>query len=113
MRTKAFWISFLTTLLLAVFLASRVEQLLPGAYTIELLDCQVDFLDTRLQPVFTVALACPGVDYTRLWPLPIQKPWSEERQKPAGQQAGLPGAFLAIIGTELDNNSQQKLTEAF
>jgi hypothetical protein len=24
-----------------------------------------------------VALGCPGVDYIRLWPLPVEQPWQE------------------------------------
>jgi hypothetical protein len=25
--------------------------------------------------IHAVALACPGVDYIRLWPLPVTQPW--------------------------------------
>jgi hypothetical protein len=83
LRSKAFWLSFLITLLLALFLASRIEQPLPGATSVKLIaGCWLDFLDTRFQPVFTVALACPGEDYIRLWPLPIKKPWSEDPAAP-------------------------------
>ena len=31
-----------------------------------------------IQPLRTLALACPGIDYIRLWPLPIQQPWDED-----------------------------------
>ena len=27
--------------------------------------------------IHAVALACPGVDYIRLWPLPVEQPWQE------------------------------------
>lgn len=97
LKSKVFWLSFLITLLLAVFLVSRVEQPLPGATSIKLMaGCQVDLLDSRLQPVLTVALSYPGVDYIRLWPLPVLKPWYEDPaapERPGDQQTGLPGAF--------------------
>jgi hypothetical protein len=37
--------------------------------------CELDIYDTTLWPVRTVALACPRVDYIRLWPLPIEEMW--------------------------------------
>jgi hypothetical protein len=36
-------------------------------------DCYLDY-HTPLQ---AVALACLGVDYVRLWPLPVERPWQE------------------------------------
>jgi len=34
-------------------------------------DCYLDYHTPA------VALACPGVDYIRLWPLPVKQPWQE------------------------------------
>ena len=82
-KSKAIWLSFLITLLLVLFLASRIEQPVAGATSVKLIaGCSLDVLDTRLQPVFTVALACPRTDYIRLWPLPIKKPWFEDPVTP-------------------------------
>ena len=40
--------------------------------------CEMVFLDTRLQPVNTVALDCPGKDSMRLWPLLVVDLWFED-----------------------------------
>lgn len=58
-------------LLLAGLLASRTEKLTEKVWTVELVaDCALDYhaLERAL------ALACPGVDNTRLWPLPVIQP---------------------------------------
>ena len=38
-----------------------------------LADCYPDYPSD----IHAVALACPGVDYMRLWPLPVEQPWQE------------------------------------
>jgi hypothetical protein len=84
-RSKIFWLSFLITVNLTLVLLSRVERILPGAISMELIaGCEIDFLDTRLQPVFTIALACPGKDFIRLLPLPVIQPWFEDPLLPLG-----------------------------
>ena len=40
--------------------------------------CELIKFGRVLQPVVTIALACPGVDMIRLWPLPVQQPWFED-----------------------------------
>ncbi len=45
--------------------------------------CELIYFDTSLQPVQTLALACSQKDMTRLWPLPVQSPWFEDRLSPA------------------------------
>jgi hypothetical protein len=96
LKSKAFWLSFLITSFLASFLASRTYQLIPGVTAMKLINgCELDFFhDTSLQPVFTVALACPRVDYIRLWPLPIKQPWSEETPAPPERQIKQLEAYL-------------------
>lgn len=55
------------------------SELVPGATSYELIeDCELIHFGIRLQPTNTLALACPGMDMVRLWPLPIQKPWFED-----------------------------------
>ena len=39
--------------------------------------CTTYFFDKDAQPVFIVALACAGVDFMRIWPLPIVPNWEE------------------------------------
>jgi hypothetical protein len=38
----------------------------------------LDVYDKTLQPMVTLALACPGKDNIRFWPLPVAQPWWEE-----------------------------------
>jgi hypothetical protein len=40
--------------------------------------CELIYFDTKLQPLNTLVLACPRLDYFRLWPLPFQHPWFED-----------------------------------
>jgi hypothetical protein len=49
--------------------------LLPGCRV----SCKLcDVLPTT-QPVRPLVLACPRVDAIRLWPLPVQQPWEEDK----------------------------------
>jgi hypothetical protein len=41
-----------------------------------------------------VALACPGVDYIRLWPLPVKQPWGDPTDSLPGWYAGRLGPAL-------------------
>ena len=60
------------------------DRPVPGAISYQLpMRCEIIYFDTNLQPTRTLALACPGVDMIRLWPLPIQHPWFEDRTSPA------------------------------
>jgi hypothetical protein len=52
---------------------------------IGLVRCKLDVFDRTLQPEvsateYSRALACPGVDYVKVWPLPVVQPWWEDRQ---------------------------------
>ena len=40
--------------------------------------CEIIVFGKGLQPITTVAFACPGTDLVRLWPLPVVKPWFED-----------------------------------
>jgi hypothetical protein len=44
--------------------------------------CDAIFFGDETQPVFTIAIGCPGSDLMRLWPLPIQDPWFEDNWNP-------------------------------
>ena len=104
-RSGIFWLSFLVTLMLALLLASRVEKPLPGYTKIRpLAGCQVELLDTRLQPAYTVVLSCSRVDSIRLWPLPVLWPFYEDPAYPEG--------FRAKIDTKLDNFTGISVVEA-
>lgn len=79
-----FLISFTLTLTLAFgFLWLRTKETIPGAVSTELPGrCEIIQFGIGLQPVYTVALACPRMDMIRLWPLPVQQPWFEDRMEP-------------------------------
>ena len=40
--------------------------------------CELWMLEKPIQPEQTIALACPGIDLFRLWPLPDVQPWDED-----------------------------------
>jgi len=81
-RKTAYLLAGLLTALLVsavIFLAGRIQPILPGATAIKLVrGCQATLMDKRLQPVFTISLDCPGVDSIRIWPLPIIQPFMED-----------------------------------
>ena len=53
----------------------RTYTVVDGAKSLRLIKgCEMVFIDTRLQPVYTVVLDCPGKDSIRLWPLPVVDP---------------------------------------
>ncbi len=66
-----------------VYVLATADELVPGATSYHLpMRCEVIYFDITLQPTRTLALACPGVDMIRLWPLPIQHPWFEDLKLP-------------------------------
>jgi hypothetical protein len=76
---QALWLIMVAILLLAGLLASRTEKLTEDVWPVKLMaGCALDYHTSYS----AVALACPGVDYTRLWPLPVIQP-SEEPERPA------------------------------
>ena len=77
-------ILFLLAFLIAFFLSEivlmqRTYSVVIGAKSLRLINnCEMVFIDKRLQPVYTVVLDCPGKDSIRLWPLPVVDPWFED-----------------------------------
>ena len=64
-------------------LAARTTYPIDGVKTIRLVGrCELDYFDDKAQPVQTLTFAFPGMDYIRLWPLPIQQPWFDDRWEP-------------------------------
>ena len=105
LRYKGFWMSFVITVLILLFLSSRIEQPLPGLTRIELVvGCQMNLFDTRLQPAFTVTLDCPSVDSIRLWPFPILLEWDENPKFP-------PGSKESRIMNQTETNQNKNLNK--
>ncbi len=74
-----FLVALITMPLVYAALAARTTYTIDGVKSIRLVDrCELDYFDNTVQPVRTLALACPGMDYIRLWPLPIQQLWFED-----------------------------------
>ena len=73
MTKNIIFLLILNISLIAAFLVGSAERLTDDIWTVRLRDCYLDYHT----PLHAVALACPGVDYTRLWPLPITQPWQE------------------------------------
>ena len=78
-----FLVALITMPVAYVMLAARTTYPIEGEKTIRLVGrCELDYIDNTVQPVHTLALACPGMDYISLWPLPIQQPWFEDWWEP-------------------------------
>lgn len=79
-KLRLILVGFLVAIILTgIGLARHTYKPIEGVITVELLaGCQMDYLDTTLQPVSTVLINCPGVDSIRIWPLPVYYPWMEE-----------------------------------
>ena len=79
-KVLVFTITFVITFSLAFsYLWLRTEERIPGTVTTKLpVRCEIVQFGLNLQPVFTIALACPRMDMIRLWPLPVQQPWFED-----------------------------------
>jgi hypothetical protein len=61
------------TTLIWVLALTQPHRLTEGVWTLKLAGCNLDYHT----PIHAVALACPGVDYIRLWPLP----WSSRGRR--------------------------------
>ena len=75
-----FCVTFIIMFSLAYgFLVLQTDEPIPGALSTDLPgSCELIKFGRALQPVVTIAMACPGVDMIRLWPLPVQQPWFED-----------------------------------
>ena len=74
-----FCVTFIAFSLAYGFLVLRTYEPIPGALSTDLPgSCELIKFGRVLQPVVTIALACPGVDMIQLWPLPVQQPWFED-----------------------------------
>ena len=74
--------------LLPALTSVRVRERVEGIYSIETDQCSVDIFTPPAQKELTIALACRGVDYIRLWPLPPMKPWLEDEAEPQFEALG-------------------------
>ena len=92
MRVKIifFWYPFWSPFFISEFVfIQRTYTIVNGAKSLRLINnCDLIFVDKRLQPVDTVLLDCPGKDSMRLWPLPMVDQWVERRKAPLCLQVG-------------------------
>ena len=70
MVKKVIFLLILNLTFLAIFVATGAEKRTDDLWTIKLRRCNLDYHT----PIHAVALACPGVDYIKLWPLPVEQP---------------------------------------
>ena len=107
--TKAFLAGLLLGILVglpAIFMATRVSRPLAGQISIKLVArCQIDILDTTLQPVNTILLNCPRVDSIRLWPLPVQMRWMEKPIAPEGGNSAKSGMELTQFQRDISSHN--------
>jgi hypothetical protein len=75
-------LNILNLSLIAAFLVGSAEELVDGVLTVKLRNCHLDYHAN----IHAVALACPGVDYIRLWPLPVEQPGQEPMERSCTSQ---------------------------
>ena len=62
-----------------------MRRLTETVWTVRLVaGCETDYHTS----IRAVVLACPGVDYKRLWPLPVVQPWQSTPDPIEGWMAG-------------------------
>jgi hypothetical protein len=98
-------ILFLIAFLLWEFVfMQRTYSVIVGAKSLRLINnCEMVFIDKRLQFVYTVVLDCPGKDSIRLWPLPVVDPWVERRKATHYLQVGDGGGGMRECEVRLSN----------
>jgi len=70
----------LITLLIWSLALTQPRKLVEGVWTLNLdTHCHLHYHAN----IPALALACPGVDYIRLWPLPLERPWQATPDPPA------------------------------
>jgi hypothetical protein len=74
----------LNLVFIVVLLVSRMEEHVEGVWSLELVGR--GYLDYHAS-IQAVGLACPGVDYMRLRPLPVRRPWPDPTDWPEGWYA--------------------------
>ena len=75
----------LACLTVGVLIGSTIEQFTPFVSQLKLVaDCELDY---HVAPVNAIALACPHVDYIRMWPWPMVQPWEEQVSPRWGSRA--------------------------
>lgn len=70
MVKKVIFLLILNLTFLAIFVVTGAEKYTDDVWTIRLRDCHLDYHT----PIHSVVRACPGVDYIRLWTLPVVQP---------------------------------------
>ena len=78
-------VGWLLSLLVALLISLALQSPLPGGvFALPLGSCELwAYGDQRV-----AAIACPGHDLIRIWPLPVMSPWFEDSFEPMiGQQA--------------------------
>jgi hypothetical protein len=65
------------TIAAILLLVSRTDKLTAKVWIVELVaGCALDYHTSER----ALALARPGADYVRLWPLPVTQPWKEPQE---------------------------------
>ena len=87
----------------------RTYSVVNGAKSLSLINnYEMVFTDTRLQPVYTVVLDCPGKDSIRLWPLPVVDPCFEDwwrRPKPPSKNAEIEIWLRVLFFQDMDQKN--------
>lgn len=76
MTKKTTFLLILNLSLIAAFFVGTAEESIEGVWTVRLRDFYLDYHAPA------VALACPGVDYIKLWSLLVEGPWEGPTDRP-------------------------------
>ena len=73
-------IAFLTFLQAYPVMAQRTFHVAEGITAMHLPgNCELQYYTPPAQPANTLVLTCPMMIMIRLWPLPVQQPWFEDK----------------------------------
>ena len=73
-------IALLTSLQAYPVMAQMTFQVAEGITAMHLTgNCELQYYTPPAQPVNTLVLTCPVMEMMRLWPLPVQQLWDEEK----------------------------------
>jgi len=98
-KVASFIVPVAISLAVGYMLGGRIDRCTDKVWCLELVaGCELDY---HVPPVNAVALACPGVDLMRIWPLPIVQPWCETPEPYEELARARPGLVTLTEGDRL------------
>ena len=71
-------IAFIAVLTGIILSSVKTDYSIEGARVLPIIaGCELWTIDEPIQTEISIAVACPGVDLVRIWPLPVVMAWDE------------------------------------